>query len=318
MARFSYSSFALVFALSASASSSAKASELCDWYRSHESYYYNLFCTDGSGEAKPAGANSSFADSFHINSASLPTEPSSYGFESIGSYLRSDVSKLGGDFALIKGFHRFGTGISTSSNDTFYGDDVVERLGGPPNVTAFKPSESAQGHFTNLNLGTSFLLYDPTDGPRVRLGVTVRYNNITNTWGWGPALMVSWGPFSVGAGYTDERISNSLPMLLFENFLVSAHFSIFDLEYNLLINNVDSVLDLPSNYQLSPIHILTLSAKEGRITLTGAVRFLNYLAAGNVVQTHIALQYLFNSHFSAGVLYNYIPGANSLGTQIFL
>jgi hypothetical protein len=293
-----------------SAISHAQASEICDDYRKNDPELYKLICTEGSAGTKPAGANSTFSDAFNINAGALPTEPSSYGFESIGSYLRADTSTLGGNYSLIKGYHRFGTGISTSGNNTFYGNDVYERLHGTPEVTSFNPQETSKGHFVDLNLGTSFLIYDPSDGPRARLGISARYNNITNTWGWGPGLMVSWDYFTIGAGYTHEQVSNTLPTLLFESFLVSAHVSLFELEY--------TVLNAPAQTNLSAIQILTLTTKLGRLNLTGAIRFLDYLSTGRISQTHFALQYMFNKSFSAGLLYNYIPGANSVGTQFFL
>ena len=288
----------------------SQASILCDYYHDHEPELYKVTCTNGSASSKPAGANSTFADAFNLNSASLPTEPSSYGLETLVSALRKHPGTWAPTFSLIKGFHRFGTGISTSSNNTFYGNDVVQRGTGFPEVSSFEPNERARGSLTNFNIGSSLTLLEPTHGPAVRLGISVRYNKITDTWGGGPALLLNWERFTLGAGYTHERVSNFLPWVQFTNLTLSARHSILELEY--------SELSSLGGFVLSPIHILSLTASWRHITLTAAVRNLSYLKVGEVTQTHYAVQYLFSKWFSAGFLINYIPGANTLGTQWFL
>jgi hypothetical protein len=300
------------------ASSTARASALCDEYRSKSPTLYAIYCKeDSAGLTKPAGANSTFSDSFNISSASLPTEPSSYGIETIGSELRSGGGGFSPNFALIKGYHRFGTGISTGSNNTFYGDDVIERLSGPPNVTSFKPAEPATGHFTNLNLGGSLELLTFGQGNAVKLGASVRYNETTNTWGGGPAVFLNLGNFSFGAGFTNETVSALVPRVLFTTFLVSARVSNFEFEYTYLTDNL--------NLGLSPIQIFTATATYGRFLLLAAIRQLNYLTnasatnvTGEVYQEHFGVQWLVSTHFSVGYLFNYIPGANSVGLQVYL
>ena len=301
-------------------SSVAQASGICDEYRQKSPTLYAIYCSEGSGSggsSKPAGANSTFSDSFNISSAALPTEPSSYGIESIGSALRSSGGGINTTFSIIKGFHRFGTGISTGSNNTFYGDDVVERLSGPSNVTAFVPSETKKGYVTNLNLGTSLELVNFQDGPSLKIGGSLRYNEITNTWGGGPAIFVSLQSWSFGAGYTEETISSHLNRVLFKTYFVSKRISNFELEYTYLTDSVST--------ELEPIQIFTISANYGHFIFLGALRHLHYRKLetqdnpqGEIVQAHFSVQYLLSTHFSLGYLYNYIPGANSVGLQIFL
>lgn len=286
---------------------------LCEYYKSNEPELYKAVCNGGSGggsgSTKPAGANSTFSDAFNISAASLPTEPSSYGLETIGSYLRDDSGKRTPTFSLIKGFHKFGTGISTSSNNTFNGNDVVQRLSGNTVTRSFEPAEVSRGRLINLNLGTSVLLIDAKSGPKVHLGVTARYNKITNTWGGGPAVLLSWSRITVGAGFTRERVSNFLPRLLFKSFLISARLSIFEFEYTVLDND-DTILQ--------PIQILSATMAIRKLSFTAATRKLDYVGVGYVHQQHYAVQYMFSKHFSAGFLFNYIPGANSVGAQFYL
>ena len=285
------------------------ADTICDDYRTNSPLMYELFCHGGSS-SKPAGANSTFSDSFNINAASLPTEPSSYGLEMIGSRLRNNNDIWSPTFSLVKGFHRFGTGISTSSNSTFYGNDVVQRANGAPLVDSFKPHETAKGHITDLNLGTSFAFLQ-SKALSLQLGLSARYNKTTNKWGGGPAVVLIWPNLTLGAGLTREKVSNSLDWIEFLSLFASKRISVFEFEYTFLKNS--------GGYSLHPVHILTIGLNIRRLLLTGAARRLNYLRTqGEVTQYYFGAQYLFSKSVSAGVLYNYIPGANSVGFQYFL
>src|SRR4051812_26366874 len=83
---------------------SAEASSLCDEYRAHQKELYKLVCENGKTSAKPAGANSTFASSFNLSSASLPTEPSSYGLETLVHQIRGVGGSISPTFSLVKGF----------------------------------------------------------------------------------------------------------------------------------------------------------------------------------------------------------------------
>jgi hypothetical protein len=288
----------------------ANASGICDYYKRELPSLYKLACGGGTSTSKPAGANSTFSAAFNISSASLPAEPTSYGGETIVSVLRDGNGSVSPNFAIIKGFRKFGAGISTAGNNTFYGNDIRQRLSGAPELESFRPREEPLGHLTHLNLGTSVNLYAPSKGPAVKLGLSARYNNITNTFGGGPALIVATQHFTVGGGFTREKVSNTLPTMTLINYLASARLWVFELEYNLLTS--------PGQPDLSPVQILTLTGSIGRLTLTAALRRLDYIHAGYVTQPHYAAQFLFSKHVSAGLLFNYVPGANSVGMQYFL
>ena len=291
----------------------AEASILCDYYRQSEPQLYKVVCANGSSSStKPAGANSTFSDSFNLNSASLPTEPSSYGLETLLSMLRGGNHRVSPTFSVIKGFHKFGTGISTSGNNTFFGNDIVQRAFGHSNVDSFEPHEPAKGQLINLNLGTSVSLIEAKQGasPSLRMGISARYNKTTDTWGGGAGLLLSWSHLTLGAGYSRETVSNFIPRVTFTSLTASTRLSIFEFEY--------TRLDSAEGLVLNPVHILAVTASIRKFTLTAATRKLDYLLEGTVIQNHFGVQYLFSKALSFGLLYNYIPGATTLGTQFYL
>lgn len=304
-----------LFAFFALLSSQSVEASPCAYFKANSPALYKIYCRNGDsgGSARPAGASSTFSSSFNISAASLPTDPTGYGIESIVSVVRSanpDAQTLiSPNFALIKGFKKFGAGVSTSAANMFYSNDVYERSFGATEVRDLAPREPSAGHFSHLNLGTSVALWTPKDGPALTLGLSARYNRTTDTWGGGPALLLGGAQLTIGAGITREKVSRQFPRLNFYSGIASARLWLFELEYNYLKEN--------ARRGLTPIHILTLSANVDRVIVSGAIRRLNYLTYGERNQTHFALQVRVASALSIGALYNYIPGTVSLGTQIY-
>lgn len=258
---------------------------------------------------RPAGATSTFSDGFNVTSAALPTEPTGYGVETIAKMIRGNPNAgISPDFSLIKGFHRIGTGVSTAGNGTFYGNDIVQRARSTPLITTFKPLETPTGYVSNLNIGTSIGIVAKKTF-NVNLGLSGRYNKMTNTFGGGPGLVMSTGGFTWGGGITQEKVSNYWDKVYFLQTMVSMKFGFLELEYNYLKNMGAVALD--------PVHIGTLSITMGHLLLVGAARHLNYLSAGEVTQFYFSTQYLFGKAFSLGFLYNYVPGTDSLAFQIY-
>ena len=271
---------------------------------------YNILCKGGAGSTKPAGATSTMSDSFNVNPGSLPTEPSSYGLETIGSYVRSSGGLWSPNFSIVKGFHKFGTGLSTAGTNTFYGNDILRRIQGPAAIENFKSLEPAKGKLTNLNIGTSVALLRKSSNRSLTLGLSARYNKVTNSWGGGPALFARSNYFTLGAGVTHEQVTNQFGPLYFLTGFASLKFWTFEFELTVLKNAGQIILD--------PIVIKTLTLHFGNILLSGAIRRLNYLPTGPENQTHFAFQYLISKHLSVGILHNYIPGTNSLACQMYL
>lgn len=290
---------------------SAKAGDLCDHYRRTSPRIYRMVCgSNGHRKANTAGARSSFSDGFNLNSGSLPTEPTGYGFETIGSYLRNDLSAWTPTFAIVKGYQRFGTGVSTSGNNTFYGNDVLRRARGPVIPDSFAPLERPEGKIANLNAGAAINLFSTKRGFSARLGLSARYNKTTGTMGGGSGLLFNTRSFTFGAGFTRERVSNFFGPIWFGSFFVGYKLSIFEVDYLVLTNSL--------GLGLKPIHVLTSTATLGRVLLTAAGRRLNYLPAGDVLQPYFAVQILVSSSLSIGTIYNYMPGSNSIAAQYFL
>lgn len=297
--------FSLLFSFSIVTSAYA---DICDYYRKIGSWLYESVCKDGSVRTKPAGAASTFSSSFNLNTASLPSEPSSYGLETILSRIRGGNGHIEPNFGLVKGFNKFGAGLSTGSTNTFYGDSVLQRRANQSTTQSFEPLETDRGKLTSLNFGTALRLLGRSPGLSLRLGLSGRYNNTTNTWGGGPGLMFGWSIVSFGFGFTRERVSNFLPRTSFRTYQASVRFSVFEIEGIVLTNDVGG---------LRPIPILTTTARVGRLMLTAAARRMTVQNGTSDTQFHYAAQYLFSKRFSLGAMFNYIPGTNSLGLQVF-
>lgn len=281
--------------------------DACDFYKRFLPAVYDLRCT---GKSHDAGeAYSSFADAFNINPATVPASPSPYGLETIASYPSlGNVFPVVPTFALIKGFHKIGTAVSTGGNDTFYGDDVYQRTYGTTTDVDLHNPEPAKGYLCNLNVGSSVSLPD-AGAVSPSLGFSLRYNHITNTLGWGSGLALAAGRFSAGIGMSREAVSNFLPTLNFYSGVLAYHFPKVDLEYTVLLDSSGS---------LGPIHILTASLPIKRFLISAAVRELDYLELGSLLQVHGAIQVQLSPHLTLGYLVNYIPGTQSAAMQVFL
>jgi hypothetical protein len=291
---------------------SANADEICSYYRQHKPRLYEIVCQGGQSRSRAGASYSSFSDAFNLNSASIPTEESPYGLETIGSFSRKDDSDRYYSFALVKGFHKIGTAVSTASNMSFYGNDIKQRLYGSTSNADLSSSETAQGHITNLNLGTSIALNSTGsgEGGAPAIGLSVRYNKITNTLGWGAGITASADPFVFGLGVSREKVSNLLPEILFYSAVVGLKIPYIEFEYTYLKNEGGGELD--------PIHIFTATGVLGPFLISGAMRKLNYRQLGDVTQFHWGAQLQLSSNIAVGYLYNYLPGANSLALQLFL
>lgn len=302
----------LIF-LSAFLGATASHADICRYYRKHSPDLYRIICKTKSSGSRPAGAASTISSSFNLNSAALPMEPSSYGVEWIGSRIRNNTEPgakiYEQNFGLVKGFNKFGAGVSTASANTFYGDSVIYRIIDQPRQKNFEPLEERKGKYTNLNLGTAFDLTPKNATVSIQLGLSGRYNQTTDTWGGGPALMTNFGFLSLGIGATREKVSNFLDRVQFITYQANLKFWRFELEGCLLTNNYPG---------LRPIPITTLTFRSGRVVATAALRRVQTISNYGESQPHFAFQVLFSKYISAGFLYNYVPGATSLGLQFYL
>jgi hypothetical protein len=290
------------------------ASTVCDFYKKYAPLIYDINCNRGPTHAKKntgSGA-STFGSAFNINPSSVPTEPSPYGLETIQSAIPPAFGEKAYTFSLIKGFHKFGSAVTTGNNNTFYGNDIVQRSQGYSTYDTFAPSEPAKGTLPSFNVGTAFSLLENKSifNVAVSLGLSARYNHITNTMGGGMGLMIKSDYLILGAGFVNERVSNYYPQIAFYSATVGLRLLLLDLEYTYLQHS--------GGVSLGPVQIVTMTYTVGPIILTYALRWLDFYYEGQVAQGHFALQCQFSKHLSLGVMQNYIPGANSIAVQIFL
>jgi hypothetical protein len=285
----------------------------CDFYRKFLPGIYEINCTGGHKVHAASGSGSaSVADSFNINPGALPTEPSPYGVEVIANRGRSDAAPLGFYFSIIKGFHKIGAGVSTASNNTFYGNDIVQRQYGTSEYANFDPPETPKSKLPNLNVGTSFAII-PARGElktSLSLGLSGRYNHVTSTFGGGAGLLINSSYFTIGGGVVTERPVSFLGQINYYSATFGVKLFVVELESSWLWNSGAITLD--------PVQIGTLTVNLGHLILTAAERSLYFQREGNVFQTHYAVQVQVSKNLTLGYLYNYIAGANSMAVQIYL
>lgn len=301
---------AFAFVFSAIVSSDAYADTLCEYYRKNMPYMYKLSCNTGK-RTKPKSSGSTFADAFNANPAGMPTEPTPYGIESIASYTRMPRSEWSPSFSVIKGFQKFGAGVSTASSNTFYSNDVLRRSTSSSELTTFEPLEPAKTQAPNLNFGTSFELTPKSNSSLqdLRLGVSARFNRITATAGGGFGLIYRFSLMTVGSGLTREKVSNLYDRSYFQSSFVSVKLFFVELEY--------TILKSYGSFNLPPVQIGTATGSFGPVTLAAALRRAYYVREGIVKQPHFSVQVFANKKFSFGYMYNYIPGTNSVAGQFY-
>src|SRR3990167_7522626 len=115
-------------------------------------------------ESRPAyktisgGPYPAFADMFNINPASIPVVDAPLGVEGIASTSGNRYAKEDINFALIKGFQRFGTAASSNSDNTFYSYNLVHAYQGTPYRDDIERAAAEGSVLPTINLGASFAL----------------------------------------------------------------------------------------------------------------------------------------------------------------
>jgi hypothetical protein len=300
-------------------SSSPALADQCEFYKRFIPSLADRACGGGSGgrssssaRSAAASAGSSFAGSFNMTPAATPTDPTPYGVENIFSQIRTQSGQINNSLSLVKGFQKFGTAVSTAGNNTFYGNDVLQRSAGGADLRTFEVAETGERALPHFNLGTAFSLNPKRKGTHraLNLGVSVRYNSTTETVGPGLGLSLGERWLTLGVGLSRERISTTLPALYFASAMATLRLPMIEFEY--------SVLQHFNGPRLDPITILTGTINLSRVYLTAAQRKAWYATEGIVTQYHYAIQARLSRHFAAGILHNFIPGTNSAALQIFL
>ena len=270
-----------------------------------------------SSKPQVSGPKSSLATRAILNPAMIPTALSAFGLETmIFGVRRAPLNDRYLSFSAIKGFGRAGAGMTTTSENTFYGNDVMQRGNRAPNIDHFYEGEDPKRRFPpKINLGASFSILPDSSRFNAKIGATAKYNPVTDTIGPGAGIGFAWNRFSVGLSATREKVSNNQDHVWLAAATASLQLPYLQLDYSFLKNY--------GIYRLLPVHIGTATFQYKRLIAFAAIRRLNYLIIdavndGLVVQKHWGIQYILNSKLALGFTYNYIPGANALVAQFFL
>jgi hypothetical protein len=144
------------------------------------------------------------------------------------------------------------------------------------------------------------------------MGALLRYNKLSKKWSPGFGASVSAKFLNAGISIVNEKASATSPETTYKTFTVGLKYSSVQIEYVYLINDV---VGYPAYND--PTHIATLSFSRRGFLLVAAIRKMAGLDGVQRTQHHFAVQYQVNKSVAAGYLYNYVPGYQSIGAQVF-
>ncbi len=265
--------------------------------------------------AVTGGAFPAFADMFNLNPASIPTVETPVGIEAIASASGRLDSEPTYNFSIIKGFKRIGAALSSNSENTFYNYNLEQAAQG----TQF---QSYFGQRSTLNLGSAFALLEDELKQYMSpaLGLGARYNQVTGD------LDLSFGA-SLSSKYLSLGVSTHStrgdPMTGYPNTqttTLSAEFRLgwLSVDYTLIYYGTSDPIARQHPIFGTPTRIATIGVQKGGFWATAAYRRTVDLDGAERSLLLGSVQYQFFSKLSAGYLYNYVPGSQSLGIQLFI
>ncbi len=298
----------------------ASAEDICAWYEANFPAMADQVCgrskaSGGRGDSGLSGSSSrkaSLSTNPDQNPASAPVHPTSYGIESIGSMTRGSEHSKKAQFALVKGFKKFGASVSTGPGNTFYNNDIVQRELGPQYLSNLDAREESVSKVPGLSISTAL---DITPAffkgkARLNLGIGARHTAVTGSVGPIVGVQVHTPFFATGVSVSKLKISSRYDSMALATATATVRIPHMEFEY--------AVLENFGGPRLKPIHVFTVAVLTSRFIFTGAIRRLNYLPQGTVTQKHGGVQMLVLRKASIGYLYNYLPGAHSVAAQLFL
>jgi hypothetical protein len=268
------------------------------------------------------GAYPTFGDMFNVNPGSIPTIPTSVGVEAISSTTGDANAKPLINVAVIKGFQRVGTALSTNSENTFYTYNLAQAY---QNTAAQSPLERQVADasvMSTVNLGAALAIV-ANQLKRISiptLGLNLRYNTAARSWDPGFGLSVNSKHFDLGfSQYSGKARTPQTSMTTkTTTATVGAKFEYLNLEYTYLSYKANDIgLATRSAVFHNPVHIFTgvLQMKEVYFTLGRRLAF--NMDDRRVALTLLALQIQFSGKFAFSYMLNYVPGASSIGFQAF-
>jgi|GEM_PF-1626358 len=280
----------------------------------NESGFVNQ-CTDAqrvpvSGEAYPT-----FGDALNLNPASIPVHSTPLGVECIGSAKDSQISGANWNVALIRGFSRFGTALSTSADNTFYSSPYLQATS---DASAFAVPAPLVVPTMSFGLATD-ALFKAASFLKPVAGAALRYNQTRGTFGYSSGVSLGLGrSLSLGGSFIHEPTGNSLPGE--QSVHLMASFSTARLQADLTYA-LNRILSSSGNTFEDGLHpsmaIVTVSANVGKLGGTlGYKRFLDSFATSVTQLWLVSASVELGKRIRLAYLYDYVPGAHSLGAQI--
>lgn len=286
------------------------AKDMCHFLRTTRGDYLDVPCTRGSQETTVAGSFPSFADSFNLNPASIPTMRTPVGVEVIASNANVAVEGAKYNVALIKGFRKMGAAISTDSDTTFFNHGAYQAGSSSTSSTS-----SADAVMPSINLGAALagLLHAKTEELFLpSYGVVARYNRVSQKWGHGLGASFNSKYLTIGGSAVAEKNSDS-STTTFGAYSAGLKFLAVQADYTYLTYGQGS-----SFLTNAPTHIVSAAIRVRGFWLEYAYKQYVDTSGATVSKMLIGSQVQLGRYLALGYLYNYIPGAHSLGAQIFL
>jgi hypothetical protein len=285
--------------------------------------YMYAFCEKAkASKSISGGAYPSFADMVNLNPASAPTIPTPVGLEAIYNTSGSGNSKPDYNLSLIKGFERIGTAASTNSENTFYSYNLVQAFQGTQYRDMAERILAEKTILPTINFALATVLFPETFANFITpsIGVTARYNKTTKNLdkGWGLSLNSKFLSAGVSGYNSAEYNSMGIPATKTTIYNVGLKLSVFNFDYTQLRYETKN-LNWSRGFRVfsEPVHIYTATLNFDSVLLTTAHREAINILDEKVTTTLLSGQIRISKSIALLALYNYIPGATSVGLDYF-
>lgn len=279
---------------------------------------FPLNCSKGSSSGS---ANPSKSDGFSVNPSGIPTETTAFGLEGIWSSAGTNYPKTSLNTSIIKGYQRVGSALTSGNGHTFYSFNLLQahqETGFQTSAEKVAAESTAEG---TTNIGGALALVRNSAKAKLvpTLGASARYNKLTKTWGpgYGVTLNSKFLSLGWGAWTSAGSVALGIPETSASNLNASARFGNVNVEYTYINYSAKGLPTIMADYS-HPVSILTGSLAIKRCIFTVAKRQAVNILNSPISLMLFAFQLQVSSHIALAYLHNYIPGAYSLGLQIFL
>jgi hypothetical protein len=291
--------------------SELKAADICQYFLSVP--IDNGRCQMPGLNTVTGGGFPTFSDAFNINPASIPVVSTPLGLEgTVSKDSSGSFNDMNSNFAIIKGFDRFGSGISTNSDSTFFTTNIIQIIEGGTTKEQKEEFKKQLDRRPTYNIGSALAIptFNLKNKTTPTAGYSFKYNRLSKKWDgvWGGSINSE--VISFGYSYTVENASavfvgSSTGAI---NLSIKIPYIRFEL----------SRLIFKSTVINSTTDILTINLKLKNLLDTAAMRsYKNYLTI-QVREYFGSFQYRLNRHLAIGAMINYVPNTVSFGAQFFL